>query len=150
MTLITDTSSKRRLPAKLAAGFAIAAILAVGAFSGSANAQYNQYYNGHYYNGGYYQAPPVVYGSPYNNGYYGSGYYGSPYYYRRRWSMAPASASACRASTSAFAKLHANPNGQRPAMLPALCRQHGGWVHEAEISHRRTPMLLKRGTPLWN
>jgi hypothetical protein len=81
MTLITDTSSKRRLSAKLVAGFAITAILAVGAFAGSANAQYNQYYYGHYYNGGYYRAPPVVYGSPYNNGYYGSGYYGSPYYY---------------------------------------------------------------------
>jgi hypothetical protein len=78
MTEIIDTSSKCRLSAKLAAGLAIAAILAVGTFAGSANAQY---YNGHYYNGGYYRAPPVVYGSPYNNGYYGSGYYGSPYYY---------------------------------------------------------------------
>jgi hypothetical protein len=81
MTLITDTSSKRRLATTLTAGLAIAAILAVGTFSGPASAQYRHYYNGHYYNGGYYRAPPVVYGSPYNNGYYGSGYYGSPYYY---------------------------------------------------------------------
>ena len=39
MTLITDTNSKRRLSAKLTAGLAIAAILAVGTFSGSADAQ---------------------------------------------------------------------------------------------------------------
>jgi hypothetical protein len=78
MTLIIDTSSKRRLSAKLAAGLAIAAILAVGTFSGSANARD---YRGHYYNGGYYRSPPVVYGSSYGNGYYGNGYYGSPYYY---------------------------------------------------------------------
>jgi hypothetical protein len=78
VTLITNTGSKRRLSAKLTAGLAIVAILALGTFSGSANAYY---YNGHYYNGGYYRAPPVVYGSPYGNGYYGSGYYGSPYYY---------------------------------------------------------------------
>jgi hypothetical protein len=78
MTCIIDTKSKRSLSAKIAAGFAISAILAVGTFSASANARD---YRGHYYNGGYYRAPPVVYGSPYNNGYYGSGYYGSPYYY---------------------------------------------------------------------
>jgi len=81
MILITDTNSKRRRSAKFAAGLAISAVLALGTFSGSADAQYRHYYNGHYYNGGYYRAPPVVYGSPYNNGYYGSGYYGSPYYY---------------------------------------------------------------------
>jgi hypothetical protein len=78
MTWNIRTTSKRRLSAKLAAGLAIAAILAVGTFAGSANAQYNHYYNGQYYNGGYYRAPPVVYGSPYYNGY--NGYYGSPYY----------------------------------------------------------------------
>jgi hypothetical protein len=81
MTSIIDTSSERRLSAKLVVGFAISAILALGTFAGSADAQYRRNYNGHYYNGGYYRAPPVVYGSRYNNGYYGSGYYGSPYYY---------------------------------------------------------------------
>ena len=81
MTYIIATTSKRRLSAKLAVGFAISAILAIGTFSGSADAQYRRNYNGHYYNGGYYRAPPVVYGSPYRGGYYGSGYYGSPYYY---------------------------------------------------------------------
>ena len=78
MTQIIDTASKRRLSAKLAAGFAVSAILALGTFAGSADAR--GYY--HYYNGGYYRAPPVVYGSPYRGGYYGSPYYGgSPYYY---------------------------------------------------------------------
>ena len=78
MTKITDVTSQRSLSAKLAAGFAIAAILALGTFAGSANAR--GYY--HYYNGGYYRAPPVVYGSPYGGAYYGSPYYnGSPYYY---------------------------------------------------------------------
>ena len=78
MTYIIDASPKRRLATRLAAGFAITAILALGTFAGSANARD---YRGHYYNGGYYRAPPVVYGSTYGNGYYGSGYYGSPYYY---------------------------------------------------------------------
>ena len=81
MTCIIATTSKRRLSAKLAMGFVISAILALGTFAGSADAQYPQYYRGHHYNGGYYRAPPVVYGSPYGNSYYGSGYYGSPYYY---------------------------------------------------------------------
>jgi hypothetical protein len=75
MTYTIDTTLKRRLPAKLAAGFTIAAMLALGAFAGSAEAQYRHQY-GHYYNGGYYRAPPVVYGSP-----YGNSYYGNPYYY---------------------------------------------------------------------
>lgn len=78
MTCIRATTSKRGLTARFAAGLAISAIFAVGTFSGSADARD---YRGHYYNGGYYRAPPVVYGSSYNNGYYGSGYYGSPYYY---------------------------------------------------------------------
>lgn len=78
MTRIIDTTSKRRLSAKLAAGLAITALLALGTSAGPANARpYN-----HYYSGGYYRAPPVVYGSPYRGRYYGSPYYGgSPYYY---------------------------------------------------------------------
>ena len=79
MTWNTDTNSKRRLSARLAAGIAISAVLALGTFAAPANAQHNNPYNnwnGGYYNGGYYNAPPVVYGS-----YYGSSYYGySPYY----------------------------------------------------------------------
>jgi hypothetical protein len=78
MTPIHDTTSKRPLTAKLAAGLAISAMLAVGTLAAPANAR--TYY--HYYNGGYYRAPPVVYGSPYRGAYYGSPYYGgSPYYY---------------------------------------------------------------------
>ena len=78
MTRIIDTTSKRSLSAKLAAGLAISALLAVGTLAAPANAR--AYY--HYYNGGYYRAPPLVYGSPYRGGYYGSPYYGgSPYYY---------------------------------------------------------------------
>jgi hypothetical protein len=78
MTRIIDTASKRSLAAKLAAGLAISAILALGTFAGSADARPYR----HYYNGGYYRAPPIVYGSPYRGGYYGSPYYGgSPYYY---------------------------------------------------------------------
>jgi hypothetical protein len=78
MTKIIDTASHRGLSARLAAGLAICALLAVGTFAGSADAR--AYY--HYYNGGYYRAPPVVYGSYYGRGYYGSPYYGgSPYYY---------------------------------------------------------------------
>ena len=38
MTRIIDTKSKRRLSAKLAAGLAISAMLALGTFAGSANA----------------------------------------------------------------------------------------------------------------
>jgi hypothetical protein len=83
MTKIINTKSQRPLPAKLVAGLAICAVLALGTFAGSANAGEtggSGYY--HYYNGGYYRAPPVVYGSPYGGGYYGSPYYGgSPYYY---------------------------------------------------------------------
>jgi hypothetical protein len=78
MTRIIDTVSKRRLSAKLAAGLAISAMLALGTSAAPANAR--TYH--HYYNGGYYRAPPVVYGSPYGGAYYGSPYYGgSPYYY---------------------------------------------------------------------
>ena len=78
MTKIVDTTSKRRLSAKLAAGLAISAMLALGTSAVPANAR--PYH--HYYNGGYYRAPPVVYGSRYRGAYYGSPYYGgSPYYY---------------------------------------------------------------------
>lgn len=80
MTRIIDTKSKRRRPAKLAAGFALAAVLALGAFAGSARAEdrdgghrgWERHGYNHGWNGGYYRAPPLVYGSP---------YYGSPYYY---------------------------------------------------------------------
>ena len=78
MTQVIDTTSKRSLAAKLAAGLALSAILALGTFAGSANARVYH----HYYNGGYYRAPPVIYGSPYRGAYYGSPYYyNSPYYY---------------------------------------------------------------------
>ncbi len=78
MTRIIDTKSKRSLSAKLAARFAISAMLALGISAVPANASGHY----HYYNGGYYRAPPIVYGSPYGGSYYGSSYYGgSPYYY---------------------------------------------------------------------
>jgi hypothetical protein len=70
---ITDTTPQRRLSARLAAGLAICAILALGTFAAPADARE---YRHHYYNGGYYRAPPIVYGSRYR-----SSYYGSPYYY---------------------------------------------------------------------
>jgi len=86
MTCI-DTKSKRRLSAKLVAGLAIAAVLALGAGIGSARAEdrdhHDDYRRGHYehheahWNGGYYRAPPVVYADP---GYYRAPppvYYGS-------------------------------------------------------------------------
>jgi hypothetical protein len=82
MTHIIDTNSKRRLSAKLMAGVAISAILALGAFAVPANADWhgNRGYE-HNWNGGYYGAPPVVYGSPYGGGYYGSPYYAPPVVY---------------------------------------------------------------------
>jgi hypothetical protein len=69
MTCI-DTSSKRRLSAKLAAGFAISALLVLGAGIAPANAEWERGENHHhsYWTGGYYRAPPVVYG-------YGGSYY---------------------------------------------------------------------------
>jgi len=78
MTQIAYTTSKRRLSAKLAAGFAISAMLALGASATPANAEWDGHHRGYnqYYDGGYYAAPPVVYGSP-----YGGAYYGSPYNY---------------------------------------------------------------------
>lgn len=79
MTQSIDTIPKRRLSAKLGAGIAISALLALGSFATPASADwdgYNRSYYHHNWNGGYYRAPPVVYGSSY----YGGGYYGSPYY----------------------------------------------------------------------
>ncbi|HXP03154.1 MAG TPA: hypothetical protein VN808_03470 [Stellaceae bacterium] len=78
MTQVNDTTSKRRLSAKLMGGIAISALLALGAFATPASADWNGYHN---WNGGYYHAPPVVYGSPYGYGYYGSPYYAPPVVY---------------------------------------------------------------------
>ena len=61
MTRIIDTAAKRSLSAKLAAGFAISAMFALGISAVPANARGHY----HYYNSGYYRTPPVVYGSPY-------------------------------------------------------------------------------------
>jgi hypothetical protein len=79
MTHIIDTTPKRRLSAKLAAGIAISALLALGTFAAPASADWNGDHRGNWGGGygGYYNAPPVVYGSTYGDGYYG---YGSPYY----------------------------------------------------------------------
>ena len=83
MTHIVDTNSKRRLSAGLAAGIAISAMLALGAFAAPASADWNDNHRGnhHNWNGGYYHAPPVVYGSPYGSSYYGSSYYSPPVVY---------------------------------------------------------------------
>jgi hypothetical protein len=85
MTWIIDNTSKRRLAAKLLGGLAISAVLVLGTFAGSAHAEWrdgdHRDYH-HNWNGGYYNAPPVVYGSPYGNGYYGApGYYAPPVVY---------------------------------------------------------------------
>jgi hypothetical protein len=82
MTHIIDTNSKRRLPAKLMAGVAISTLLAFGAFVAPANADWDGRHGyDHNWNGGYYRSPPVVYGSPYGEGYYGSPYYAPPVVY---------------------------------------------------------------------
>ena len=86
MTPIIDTNSKRRLSAKLAAGLAITALLALGTFAGSANAEVRRVvahraYHHPVRHGGHYRAPPVVYGSPYRGGYYGRPYYAPPVVY---------------------------------------------------------------------
>jgi hypothetical protein len=82
MTWINGNTSKRRLSAKLVGGFAISALLALGAFAAPANAEWRGDHHGHNWGGGYYGAPPVVYGSPYGNGYYGApGYYAPPVVY---------------------------------------------------------------------
>jgi hypothetical protein len=83
MTCIINTTSKRRLSAKLAAGIAISALLAFGTFAAPASADWNHERGGYdqNWNGGYYRAPPVVYGSPYGDSYYGSPYYAPPAVY---------------------------------------------------------------------
>ena len=83
MTRSIDTTSKHRLSARLAAGIAISAMLALGTFAAPASADWNGDHGGyrHNWNGGYYRAPPVVYGSPYGGGYYGSPYYAPPVVY---------------------------------------------------------------------
>jgi len=79
MTCITNTTSKRRLSAKLAAGVVVSAMLALGTFAAPANADWHGHDHGgdRNWNGGYYQAPPVVYGSSYGSSYYG---YAPSYY----------------------------------------------------------------------
>jgi hypothetical protein len=81
MTDSIDTKSKRRLPAKLAAGIAISAFLVLGTFAVSANAEERHdgdragdhrdghggggnWHGGGWGGGGYYGAPPVIYGAP--------------------------------------------------------------------------------------
>ena len=83
MTQSIDTTSKRRLPVKLAGGIAIAALLALGTFSVAAHADWNGDHGNYHqnWNGGYYRAPPVVYGSPYGNSYYAGSYYAPPVVY---------------------------------------------------------------------
>ena len=132
MTWIIDTKSKRRLSAKLAAGLAISAMLAVGTFAGCAvrarggDGDIQQWVLPQLERR-VLRAPPVVYGSP-----YGSSYYGSPTIIPRRW-FTPASASACRALASAFSKLHANPKWQRPASLPVVSHRPSGRVHRSTV-----------------
>jgi hypothetical protein len=74
MTRNIDAQSKRRLPAKLAAGIAIVAFLALGTFAITANARddrrggdYRDYHErgGCCWTGGYYSEPPVVYAPAY-------------------------------------------------------------------------------------
>lgn len=84
MTPIIDTKSQRRLTAKFAAGLAIAALLALGTFAGSAGAAEQRVVHRVVHpawHGGYYRAPPVVYGSPYRSRYYGRPYYAPPVVY---------------------------------------------------------------------
>jgi len=75
MTCTIDNRSKRRLPEKLAAALAIAALLAVGAGIGTARAEdhHDRRWERHddHWHGGYYRAPPVVYGPA-------PGYYAPP------------------------------------------------------------------------
>jgi hypothetical protein len=73
MTRNIDAQSKRRLPAKLAAGIAISAFIALGTFATAASADdhrgdrrgdYRDGRGGCCWSGGYYSEPPVVY-APY-------------------------------------------------------------------------------------
>jgi hypothetical protein len=83
MTESVCITSKNRSSARFAGAAAISALLALGAFATPASADWNGDHGGyhHNWNGGYYRAPPVVYGSPYGNGYYGSPYYAPPVVY---------------------------------------------------------------------
>jgi len=82
MTQTIDTTSTRRLSAKLAAGVVISALLALGTFAPSASAEWRGDHREHHsWNGGYYRAPPVVYGSAYGPSYYGAPYYAPPVVY---------------------------------------------------------------------
>lgn len=82
MTWSIDITAMRHPSAKLLGGIAISALTALGAFTAPASADwYRDHHGYHNWNGGYYHAPPVVYGSPYNNGYYGSPYYAPPVVY---------------------------------------------------------------------
>jgi hypothetical protein len=89
MTRIIDTTSKRHLSAKLVAGVAITAMLALGTFAGTATARDRddggrggwEGGRGGGWGGGYYAAPAVVYGSSYGYGYYGAPYYAPPVVY---------------------------------------------------------------------
>jgi|SRR5579862_5902542 len=82
MTCNTRMNSRQHLSARLLGGIAISALLALGASATPASADWNNDHRGyHNWNGGYYHAPPVVYGSPYGNGYYGAPYYAPPVVY---------------------------------------------------------------------
>ena len=82
MTRIIESNSKRRLTAVLAAGAMLAAVFAITAVPGSANANdrdrggHRDWHRGGGWGGGYYGAPPVVYGTPY---YAPPVVYGSPF-----------------------------------------------------------------------
>lgn len=76
MALFMKTQSKRRMSFGVAAGAILVATVALGSFSGTANADSergergweHREYRHHTWNGGYYRRPPVVY---YNSpGYY--------------------------------------------------------------------------------
>jgi len=81
MAWIVDTKSRRHPQAKLAAGLAISALLAVGTLPADARDADQQNLPSVY--GRYYAAPPIVYGRPYGYAYYGPpyAYYGPPYPY---------------------------------------------------------------------
>jgi hypothetical protein len=68
MTCVTDLKAKPRLSAKRATGFALAALLVLGA-GVTARAEDGRRdhwdHHEHHWTGGYYAAPPVVYGGGY-------------------------------------------------------------------------------------
>jgi hypothetical protein len=80
VTMTRIIGTKHRLSAGVVGGIAISALLALGAFATPASADWDNDHRQNW-NGGYYNAPPVVYGSSYNNGYYGSPYYSPPVVY---------------------------------------------------------------------